>query len=112
MYRIYNKNLNGFSLSGWDCQRYYKEAKEAHLNKNDARYGDKLVKMKRIKTGVNLRLKFYFRYHWYWKPHYSFKFNTYFHWLFFMIWVDAEYDDIIDKVEKDDLAESINGFCA
>jgi hypothetical protein len=42
----------------------------------------------------------------YWKPYFSWKYNKYFHWLFFMIWLDFTYSDVIDCVVSDHLADS------
>ena len=107
MYKIMNKDLTAYSSSGWDCPKRYEEDKLAHLNDRDARYGDVLVLLKRVKVGYDIKIRFYFRSHWYWKPIFS-KYGGYFHWLNIMIWANATYDDIKDKVEKDHLTEFLN----
>lgn len=108
MYKIMNKDLDAYSMQGFDCPEYYDRDKDAHLNKNDTRYGDVLVKTKRVKIGFGIKVKIFYRKHWYWKPYFSWKYNKYLHWLFFMIWYENEYDDVIDKVQKDHLTEFLN----
>ena len=103
MYQIMNKELTAYSISGYECLRYYERDKQAHLNPNDSRYGDVLVKMKRVKSGFEIKLKI----KWiniYWKPVFSWKYNKYFHFLFFMLWFDFSYSDIIDCVISDYLS--------
>jgi hypothetical protein len=99
-----NKELTAYSLSGYDCLRYYEREKQAHLNENDSRYGDVLVRMKRVKSGYEIKLKI----KWigiHWKPKFSWKYNKYFHWLFFMVWINTDYKDVVDCVVLDHLSE-------
>lgn len=103
MYRIYDSKLDGYSLSGYSCIEAYERDKKSHVNKQDSRYGDVLVRMKRQHSGFSFRVKLYFRNQWNWKPILSVRFSKYFHWLFFYIWIENEYVDIIDEVVKDHL---------
>lgn len=106
-FRIMNRKLNAYSLEGMSCINYYEQNKEYHINPKYVSYGDVLVQTKRVVCGFSLKLKFFFRNHWYWKPHYYWKYDIhYFHWLFFMIWIDKEYKDVFDKVIKDHLSEA------
>ena len=104
MYAIYNKELTGISLSGPYAYSAYQDEKQGHLNPNDTRYGAKLVRRKRIKNGIEFKFKIFWRLHWYWKPSFYWKYGTrYFHWLFFMAWINFSYEEVIDKVIQDDL---------
>jgi len=105
MYQIMNKEMTAYSISGYECLRYYERDKEAHLNPKDSRYGDVLVKMKRVKSGIEIKLKLKWM-NIYWKPHFSWRYNKYFHWLFLMLWFDFTYTDVIDCVVSDHLADS------
>ena len=105
-FKIMNKELNAYSLEGVQCLDYYERNKEYHINPKYASYGDVLVQTKRVCCGISLKFKLFFRNHWYWKPHFHWKYGTYyFHWLFFMIWFDKEYREVFDKVIKDHLSE-------
>jgi hypothetical protein len=104
MYQIMNKEMTACSISGYECLRYYERDKEAHLNPKDSRYGDVLVKMKRVKSGIQIKLKLKWM-NIYWKPRFSWEYNKYFHWLFFMLWFGFTYSDVIDSVVSDHLSD-------
>ena len=106
MYQIINRELNAYSLSGYECLRYYEKDREAHLNPKDSRYGDVLVKMKRVKSGFEFRLKISWLF-FDWKPKLSWKYSKYFHWLFFMFWFEFTFLDIVDSVISDHLSETL-----
>ncbi|UZS00242.1 hypothetical protein [Chondrinema litorale] len=107
LYQVMNPELNAYHFGGPRAPEWYEEKKEWILNPNSRIYGYKLVKMKRVRSGFEIKLKIFYKAQWYWKPHIQFnKFNRYFHWLFFMLWFEFEYRDIIDKIEKDHLKES------
>lgn len=100
-----NKELNATSLEGVQCLDYYERNKKYHINPKHASYGAVLVESKRVFSGVSLKFKLFFRKHWYWEPHFQWKYGTYyFHWLFFMVWFDKEYRKS-HKIIKDHLSE-------
>gem|GEM_PF-6451371 len=101
-----NRDLTAYSLSGFHCEKWYEENKSYYLNPESNYYGQVLVRMKRVKVGFSIKVKLFYRNQWYWKPHFSWKFSKYFHWLFFMLWVDSEYDDVPDVIVSDHLKES------
>ncbi len=102
-----SQDKGGIYYSGWDAERLYDGYKTSHLNPKSTKYGAVLCSTKRIFNGVELKVKFFFRNHWYWKPEFRWRFGTrYFHWLFFMTWFDKCYTTEIDKVVKDHLNEA------
>ena len=106
-YKIMNRELDAYSLEGWDCIKSYEENKELYINPKYYLYGSVLVQTKRVLSGFSLKFKIYFKNHWYWKPYYHWKYGTYyFHWLFLMSWFEPEYVDKFDKIIKDYLSES------
>lgn len=105
-YAIYSKDLSGYKLEGWTCLESYERDKKWHLDPNSLCYGDKLVSLKRVKSGISIRWTFYWRRHFYWKPQFSWKYSRYFHWLWFMLWIEDVYCDEIDKIVADHLEES------
>jgi hypothetical protein len=106
-YKIMNRELTGYSLAGNYCPRYYEDNKQMHLNEKYTTYGDVLVQTKRVFSGINLKFRFYFKNHWYWKPSFHWKYGSnYFHWLFFMFWFEREYAEQFDKIIKDHLSDS------
>ena len=109
MFEIRTANLDAIRTSGGiDVIEYYESKKQLHLDKKYVCYGDKLVSTKRIKVGVSFKFKFFYRNHWYKKPHFQWNnWNKCFHWLFFMFWFESLYDDVVDKVIKDHLSEHL-----
>lgn len=99
--RIYNKELKSYFLEGMDCFERYASMKQGVLNPDSHYYGAKLCSTKRVKVAYTIKFSFYFRNQFYWKPVYSLKYSQYFHWLFFMIWLESEYDEVIDEVLVD-----------
>jgi len=108
MYRIYNKEMDAFFTQGIYCKKEYEQMKQSILNPNSTYYGAKLVILKRIKIGFSIKVKILYRNHFYWKPHFSFKYSKFFHWLFFMIWFENEFDEVKDYVLKDYLRDKLH----
>ena len=105
--KIMNRDLSAYSLDGFHCIDEYNRNKDYYLNPKSVCYGDVLVETKPVLSGISFKCKLYFRNHWYWKPYFRWKYgNYYFHWLFFMLWFDKEYVDVVDKIIKDHLAEA------
>jgi hypothetical protein len=103
-YKIMNRELTGYSLSGFDCPQVYERNKKYHISKKYNSYGDVLVKTQKILSGFQLKLSIFYRNHWYWKPFYHLKHRIYyFHWLFFMFWIDREYTESKPEIIKDHL---------
>lgn len=101
--------MDGYSFeSDHYAVGYYERDRLHHLNPKSALYGSKLVKMKRQKSGICIQWRFYWRNHFYSKPVFRWKsYAKYFHWLWFMVWVEYQYVDVIDHIEKDHLKEWI-----
>jgi hypothetical protein len=99
-----DKQREGIFYSGWDAERVYDGYQKHHLNEKSMKYGAVLMSTRRIFTGWEFKLKILFRSQWYWKPEFKWRYgNRYFHWLFFMWWVEPCYNTVMDKVVKDHL---------
>jgi hypothetical protein len=106
-YRIYNSDLTAYSLEGWMCPDSYERDKKYHLKEGSTHYGDKLVRMKRVLSGITFRWAFYWKNYFELKPQFHWRYGVrYFHWFCFMLWIENNYVDEIDCVIKDHLAES------
>lgn len=106
-YRIMNKELTAYSMEGPHCIMDYDISKKYILSKSSLSYGDVLVETKRVFSGLSIKVKIFWKNHWWWKPEFYWKYEVYyFHWLFFMIWFEREYVDQFDKIIKDHLSES------
>jgi hypothetical protein len=101
-----DRDKGGIYYSGWDAGNVYEGYRKAHLNPKSCKYGAVLMSTKRVFTGWEFKLKIFFRSHWYWKPEFRWKYGQrYFHWLFFMTWIEPCYNTVMDKVVKDHLNE-------
>jgi hypothetical protein len=106
-----NKALTAYS-HGPSWEKYvvedYDKLKHSIINPKHWMYGSKLVKMKRIKIGIELKCRLLWKASsWRWKPSLDWRYNRSFHWLFFMCWCSFEFADVPDKVIKDHLAEVV-----
>lgn len=106
MYSIMDREM---SRCSYYCVRYsdaygvYEACKEFVINPRSSRFGDVLVKMKRGRIGVEFTL--HLKKKWIWRPRCEIKYAKYFHWLFFMFWIDWVYDWVLDEVVVDFLKE-------
>jgi hypothetical protein len=109
MYWYTDREKEGIFYSGHDAEQVYDSYWRFHVNPKSSKYGAVLCSTKRIVTGFELKMKFFFRSHWYWKPEFRWRYGIhYFHWLFFMVWLDKCYTTKIDKVIKNHLSTSQN----
>ena len=106
-YKIMDREQTAYSLDGWNCPDYYERNKDKHIDKKYNSYGDVLVETDRVKSGIGIKVNVFWRNQWYWIPIFS-KYGKYFHWLFFMIWVDYEYRESNPRVIADHLGEILN----
>lgn len=112
MYAIMNKEMNAYShgptLDYYYASKEYEKLKKSIINPEHWLYGSKLVRMKRVKSGIEFKGRLSWR-HWYWKPCLSWRFSKYFHWLCFMTWFTFDYANVPDKIIKDHLEEAKAG---
>ena len=107
-YKIMNRELTAYSLKGFNCPSYYENNKYLYTDPKYVCYGDVLVETERVCVGFEIRLKLFFRNHWYWKPRFYWKYgDRYFHWLFFMFWINKEYGEVNPKIIKDHLKDEL-----
>ena len=88
-------------------EQTYDEYKKYVLSPTSTMYKYQLVKFKRVRSGVCVKLRFFWRCQWYWLPRVSWRYEVYFHWLNFMFWCEPEYNDIFDGVVKDHYKENL-----
>ena len=107
MYEYRDKEQTGiFQSGGTDLLHTYERNKKYHLMPGSVKYGAVLIRTKRVKVGFEVKVKLFYRDHWYWKPEFYWRYGMrYFYWLFFMIWLDGEYHDVPDGVVMDHLAD-------
>ncbi len=112
MYAITSRDFKHWHLppsyeyGDYACKTYNdNKFKKWVLSPDSYVYGFVLVKYKAVKSGITLRLKLRWR-GWYWRPRISWRYGKHFHWLFFMFWIEYDYDNVPDKIVKDHLSES------
>lgn len=106
MYAIMNRDMDAYSLKGFDCVRYYEEKRKYHIDEKYNSYGDVLVRMKNVKSGIEINFKINWRGYVYWKPALKFKHEFRFNFLIFSIDAKMRYRDIPHYVESDHLGET------
>ncbi len=105
MFDVMSRDLKGSFYSPAGSREglwWYHEKRDLILSPGSSLYGAVLVSRKRIMVGVSLKLKLRWRM-WYWRPRWNWRYGKWFHWLFLMLWLDPEYEDVPDKVVMDHL---------
>ena len=88
------------------AREWYEEHREMIINPQYRYYGAKLVSTRKVRRCLAFKLKILFRpSEWYLKPYFGYKYLRMLHWLFWMLWIEIEYDDVQDRVIKDYLKE-------
>ncbi len=107
MLAIYSRDLKGIILDNtYNVKGHYQKNIDNIINPNSTMYGAKLVKQKRVKSGISLIFKINWR-GIELKPAYSFSkwYGIYFYWLFFLIKIENHYQTVYDYTIKDYLKE-------
>lgn len=111
MYQIMNKDKDSFRLESEDfsyIEDYYENHKKFHISDWSSCYGDVLVKLKRVKSGISFRLSIHWL-RWDWMPSFELRHSKNFHWLCFSLFLNFSYSHVFDRVIRDHLQESMEG---
>ena len=108
MFAIYNQDLTIVVSNSYDSAEKYERLKEKHLNPNNIRYGDKLVRLRRVTSGISIKIKIIFRSKFtFWKPEIEYRFGELkIVWLRFYLNIHRTFTDRVAEVIRDHLEES------
>jgi len=108
MYEIRSRDLKRISHCGASATRErYDELRAAILNPDSWLYGSVLVTLRRRLEGINVRVRVEWRRP-YWRPRGEVRwiFTPQLHWLWFHVWLDGEYRNVVDTIIRDHLSEA------